>query len=221
MEAVLLLRSHGGRACPMAWVAVAASLASYAMPAPTSFCCADVLPSLFCSSPARPLHGRLPVSLLRPAAPRARAAPHPHGAPCWGVWCQGVQTWLSGAARAGLVVLRPCRKLHLNFRLLRVLQCPAGVGRKPADWQVPAVLRDPWTWRGMLFRCAAKPGCVVAADALQMPQCRGATLCEGLRGMCGRWHLVTTHTLPACDPCPTLHAPVYAAGLPRVSGSGA
>ena len=33
-------------------------------------------------------------------------------------------------------------------------QCPAGMGRRPADWQVPAVLRNPWTWRGMLFRCA-------------------------------------------------------------------
>jgi len=35
------------------------------------------------------------------------------------------------------------------------------VGRKPADWQVPAVLRDPWTWRGMLFRCGACCCCTV------------------------------------------------------------
>ena len=72
----------------------------------------------------------------------------------WFLWCQGMPRWLSGAAWTGLVILRPCRWPCLNFGLLRVLQCPAGVGRKPADWQVPAVLRDPWTWRGMLFRCA-------------------------------------------------------------------
>lgn len=34
--------------------------------------------------------------------------------------------------------------------------CPAGVGRKPEDWQPPEVLRNPWTVRGQLFRCGAR-----------------------------------------------------------------
>jgi pimeloyl-ACP methyl ester carboxylesterase len=39
-----------------------------------------------------------------------------------------------------------------------ILMCPAGVGRKPADWQPPSSLRDPWTLRGQLFRWV--PGCL-------------------------------------------------------------
>lgn len=36
-----------------------------------------------------------------------------------------------------------------------VLVCPAGVGRKPDDWQFPESLRSPWTIRGQLRRMAA------------------------------------------------------------------
>jgi pimeloyl-ACP methyl ester carboxylesterase len=39
-----------------------------------------------------------------------------------------------------------------------ILMCPAGVGRKPADWQPPSLLRDPWTLRGQLFWWV--PGCL-------------------------------------------------------------
>lgn len=33
-----------------------------------------------------------------------------------------------------------------------ILMCPAGVGKKPDDWQPPAVVRNPWTVRGQMFR---------------------------------------------------------------------
>lgn len=34
-----------------------------------------------------------------------------------------------------------------------ILMCPAGIGKKPDDWQPPAVVRNPWTVRGQMFRC--------------------------------------------------------------------
>ena len=37
-----------------------------------------------------------------------------------------------------------------------VLVCPAGVGRRPADWQPPEALRSPWSVRGQLFRAAQR-----------------------------------------------------------------
>ena len=35
-----------------------------------------------------------------------------------------------------------------------VLVCPAGIGRRPDDWQPPEALRSAWTLRGQLFRLA-------------------------------------------------------------------
>jgi abhydrolase domain-containing protein 5 len=37
-----------------------------------------------------------------------------------------------------------------------ILVCPAGVGKRPADWQPPESLRSPWTVRGQLYRTAVK-----------------------------------------------------------------
>lgn len=53
---------------------------------------------------------------------------------------------MGGYLSACYALAHPQRVQHL------ILMCPAGVGAKPADWQLPAVLRDPWTLRGQLFR---------------------------------------------------------------------
>ncbi|PRW58725.1 putative 1-acylglycerol-3-phosphate O-acyltransferase [Chlorella sorokiniana] len=57
---------------------------------------------------------------------------------------------MGGYLSACYALRHPERVQHL------ILMCPAGVGGKPADWQIPAILRDPWTWRGMLFRFATR-----------------------------------------------------------------
>jgi len=35
-----------------------------------------------------------------------------------------------------------------------ILVCPAGIGRRPAEWKPPESLRSPWTMRGQMFRFA-------------------------------------------------------------------
>jgi pimeloyl-ACP methyl ester carboxylesterase len=59
---------------------------------------------------------------------------------------------LGGYLSACYAMRHPQHVQHL------ILMCPAGVGRKPADWQPPSSLRDPWTLRGQLFRWV--PGCL-------------------------------------------------------------
>jgi abhydrolase domain-containing protein 5 len=55
---------------------------------------------------------------------------------------------LGGYLSAVYAIKYPERVQHL------VLVCPAGVARRPESWQVPEVVRSPWTLRGQVYRLA-------------------------------------------------------------------
>ncbi|KAL4445756.1 hypothetical protein ABPG77_008955 [Micractinium sp. CCAP 211/92] len=57
---------------------------------------------------------------------------------------------MGGYLSACYALQHPERVQHL------ILMCPAGIGKKPDDWQPPAVVRNPWTVRGQMFRLASR-----------------------------------------------------------------
>jgi pimeloyl-ACP methyl ester carboxylesterase len=72
---------------------------------------------------------------------------------------------MGGYISATYALRYPERVQHL------IMVCPAGVGRRPEDWTLPAQLRNPWTFKGQLYRAAVAawnggltPGAMIRAS---------------------------------------------------------
>jgi abhydrolase domain-containing protein 5 len=55
---------------------------------------------------------------------------------------------MGGYISAAYALEYPERVQHL------IMVCPAGVGRRPEDWSLPEQLKNPWSFRGQLYRVA-------------------------------------------------------------------